>query len=105
MKILYKISMVITFVLIIIGATIIGITVHEYKHYFDIKDNSTITDICVLNLPYGIDNFDLDKPMGFVKYIPKGEVYSSEFSTTLIGFLVSLVLVIFSCYYLFGGEE
>ena len=97
--------MIVTWILVITGAVIFGTTAHEYKHYFDIKDDSTINEICILNLPYGVDNFAFDRPSGYVRFSSDSLVYSSEFSATLIGFLVSICLVVISCYYLFNFME
>ena len=95
--------MVITWMLILTGALVFGITAHEYKHYYDLKDD-TITEICVLNLPWGVDNIHLDHNAGYIQYIPD-TASTSEFGATIIGYLVVICLMVISCYYLFWRED
>lgn len=104
LRLMNKILLGLTMILAVFGAFVIGVIVHEYKHYYDRKDNSDITEICVLNLPYGVENFKEYEKIGYVQYVnPTDSSSSSEFTAGLFGLLITFILSGLVMHYLFSS--
>jgi hypothetical protein len=94
----YKLCAMITFILAILGLIVFVATTHELNHYFDLKDTSTIEDICIFNIP--IENGS--NALGYVEYTGKGQ--SSELSAYFISFLITFILSIFLVYFIINSK-
>ena len=90
---------VIVFILAFFGTFVLGVASHELTHYWDIKDEVVVADICLFNIP--IDS----QSLGYIEF---GQVNSEKLSTetkpTIIESITILTfLTIILCFY-FGGK-
>lgn len=87
-KIIYRVAKVGVYFTIIIGILTISTAAHELTHYFDIKDDVIVQDICLMNIPV---QDGIHGAYGYVRNLNYGkEYYSPEWKATLIGFLAAL---------------
>ena len=109
MKKLYFISQIVMFTLVIIGISVVAISSHELKHFYDVKDNSKVTELCVLNIPTEYKDLRtlLTEPSGYTEYIPNSKkvVESSEFQALIVSIIVFIILFIFIIIYIKGYFE
>ena len=76
---------------IIIGILTISTAAHELTHYFDIKDDVIVQDICLMNIPF---EAGANGAYGFVRNLNYGiEPHSPEWKPMLIGLAVGLLFV------------
>lgn len=103
MKILYYISAIVFFLVIILGLLMTMTISHELTHYFDVvNEPSVIVDeICFLQVPFkdGLVDFDLDSPAASVIYYANGDVHASELKATAVGIVVMIIVAILSLYF------
>ena len=59
-----------------IGILTVSTTVHELKHYYDLKDITEIKEVCLLNLPLEIN---LESSVGYVEYIKNQDTEGIRF--------------------------
>lgn len=88
-KSLYNVALGITIVLIGIGIFTCGIAAHEFYHYFfQLKDQTTVVEICILNIP-----FEFDGAFGYNRWIDsKTELVTSEVGPTIVEIIMFLFL-------------
>jgi hypothetical protein len=87
-----KTAKIFVYITIIVGILTISTAAHELSHYFDIKDDVMVQDICLMNIP--IDTFP-DGAYGYVRNLNYGkEMQTSEIKATIIGFVVGIFLVL-----------
>jgi TRAP-type mannitol/chloroaromatic compound transport system permease large subunit len=102
-----KIAGFIVLFLALIGILVVGVGVHEIKHYLDLKDqeNVELLEICFLNI--NLEQPFLDKDVGYVSYYNYGdsEAETSEIKATIIGFVVIVILTIILLYHFFTHLE
>ena len=94
-----------TFVMII-GVIVIGNTLHELKHYYDIKDSTEVNEICVLRIPLSVADLkgDDDFSYAYLEYPKKDNVETSEVGASIITFIVGLGLFWICFGYIFKDE-
>jgi len=102
---IYLFSKIIVFVLSGIGIIIAGITAHELKHFYDLKENAEITEICVMNIPITFEKFSLDSGVGYVRYYNNGNAQSEEFLPNIISIVVVIILTNILSYYIFESYD
>lgn len=91
-KIFGYFSRIICIIFIIIGLLVFLISIHEFKHYVDLKkENIEVTRICILNIPF-------EKPyqFGFVGH--KSNLDPSEVSPNIYAFIFTLVASLICIY-------
>jgi len=98
------------FLLSLFAVSILSITIHEYSHYLDFKQaNVTTKEICILNLPTNLSNFDLNSGIGYnsFEYDMKNEELVqdinkyTEIKAYAISFIFLLLFLIISFKYKF----
>jgi len=102
-----KIYFTIFLIILSIGILVISNTLHELTHYYDMKDEVNVNEICALRIPLSLS--DLKGQNGFayayMEYLPGKQVNSSEVLPSIIS-LASAWLMIFVCWKcIFKKEE
>lgn len=87
-NILGKFAILVTLLVLMAGVGIIVNTAHELGHYFDLRDEVKITNICILNIPF------TDRQMvGYVEYETDNEV--DHAATERVAMTVMLIIFVF----------
>lgn len=99
----YSFAKVVVSVFFIIGLSVFMITVHELKHYYDIKDEVAVSEICIMNLP--IKSLS-DSNLGYVSYfISDEDPESSEFMAGLYGLIPFTIFAFIGTYFIIFSED
>lgn len=98
-----KIQLSIVGFILIIGIITIFNTLHELKHYYDLKDEEII-ELCAFRVPLSID--DLKGENGFAyAYLEHKGGESSEVGATIISFVFGIGLFLICLNYVYKNYE
>lgn len=102
-----KISNIIVIILIFFGVFVISTTSHELKHYYDLKDDAEIKEICALRIPLSLDDWKYKNGFSIasVKYYPNENTHTSEIGASIISLLLGLGLFVIAFDYIFRLER
>lgn len=91
---------ILVFFLAFVGIFTISNITHELKHYYDLKDITEVTEVCLLNLP--LELLENESRTGYVNYLPNQcREFSSERDALIIDFSIIIILSFITFYYFF----
>ena len=103
-RIAYYFCKTIVFLLVMLGLLCVNNICHEMKHFYDLKDDANITDICIMNIPENFPHDLLNKHVAYVRYLPHEgvETESSEAVAITFGLIPTILLSLIACAFLFN---